>query len=76
MAPSPANLTKRSRGRPGIRFAWPLNWQGWVAYAVWLTVWLAATPFVRARQHPFQSLAFFFGMIAVLLGMCKWKGEP
>jgi hypothetical protein len=53
----------------------PLNWQGWVAYAVWLTVWLAATPFMRVRQHPLQGLALFFGLIAVLLGMCRWKGE-
>jgi hypothetical protein len=54
----------------------PLNRQGWVAYAVWFTVWLAGFPFMRSQQHPFQSLAFFCGMLAVLLGMCEWKGEP
>jgi len=54
----------------------PLNWRGWVAYMAWLTVWLATSPFMSARQHPLQSLAFVFGMLGVLLGMCKWKGEP
>jgi len=55
-----------------------LNWQGCVSYAVWLTVWVAAAQFVRKGQlqHPFQTFAFFFGMIAVLLGILKWKGEP
>jgi len=41
-----------------------------------MTVWLAATPFMKSREHPLQSLGFFFGWIAVLLGMTKWKGEP
>jgi hypothetical protein len=45
-------------------------------YAVWLTVWLACFPFMRSLQHPFQSLALFFGMLTVLLVMCEWKGEP
>jgi hypothetical protein len=39
-------------------------------------VWLAATPFVNSRDHPFESLGFFFGWLAVLLGMLKWKGAP
>jgi hypothetical protein len=54
----------------------PLNWQGWVAYSVWLAVWLAAAPFLGSMQHPFESLAFFFGMLAAFYGMCNWKGEP
>jgi hypothetical protein len=41
-----------------------------------MTVWLAATPFMNSQEHPFQSLGFFFGWIAVLLGVAKWKGEP
>jgi hypothetical protein len=31
---------------------------------------------MRSLQHPFQSLGYFFGMLAVLLVMCEWKGEP
>jgi hypothetical protein len=53
-----------------------LNWQGWAAYAVWMTVWLAATPFINSQNHPLQSLGFVFGWLAVLLGVQKWKGAP
>ncbi|MGA8706826.1 MAG: hypothetical protein WB646_07525 [Steroidobacteraceae bacterium] len=53
-----------------------LNWQGWTAYGIWLAVWIAGFPFMRSLQHPFKSLAYFFGMIVVLYGMCRWKGEP
>jgi hypothetical protein len=60
----------------GLGYRPPLNWRGWVAYAVWMIVWLAATPFINSREHPFQSLGFFFGWIVVLLGVTKWKGEP
>jgi hypothetical protein len=60
----------------GFGYRHPLNWRGWVAYAAWSTLWLAAAPVMRSRQHPFFDLVFFFGMIGVLLGICKWKGEP
>jgi hypothetical protein len=60
----------------GLGYRPPLSWRGWVAYAVWMTAWLAATPFINAQEHPLQSLGFFFGWIAVLLGVIKWKGEP
>jgi hypothetical protein len=60
----------------GLGYRPPLGWRGWLAIAVWMTVWLAATPFMNSREHPFQSLGFFFGWIAVLLGVTKWKGEP
>jgi hypothetical protein len=54
----------------------PLGWRGWMAIAVWMTVWLAAIPFMKSREHPFSSLGFLFGWLAVLLGLEKWKGEP
>ncbi len=64
----------------GPKIGWgyrpPLGWRGWAATAVWLAVWLAATPFINSRQHPLSSLGFFFGWLAVLLGMEKWKGAP
>ena len=63
---------------PKIGFGYrpPLNWQGWAAYAAWMAVWLTATPFINSQAHPFQSLGFLFGWIAVLLGVTRWKGEP
>ena len=60
----------------GLGYRPPLNWRGWAAYAVWMTVWLAATPFINSHEHPLPSLGFFFGWIAVLLGVIKWKCEP
>lgn len=53
-----------------------LNWQGRVAYGVWVTLWFAGFPFMRSYEHPFSSLGYFFGMLAVLHVMCWWKGEP
>jgi hypothetical protein len=41
-----------------------------------MTVWLAAIPFMNSPDHPFLSLGFLFGWLAVLLGVEKWKGEP
>jgi hypothetical protein len=60
----------------GLGYWPPLSWRGCVALALWGAVWLAATPFVNSRDHPFESLGFFFGWLAVLLGMLKWKGAP
>jgi hypothetical protein len=60
----------------GFGYRPPLGWRGWVALAVWMTVWLAGTPFINSQEHPLKSLGFFFGWIVVLLGMEKWKGEP
>jgi hypothetical protein len=54
----------------------PLGWRGWVAAAVWMTVWLAAIPVINSPDHPFLSLGFLFGWLAVWLGVTKWKGEP
>jgi hypothetical protein len=47
-----------------------------MALAVWMTVWLAAIPFINSREHLSLSLGFFVVWIAVLLGVEKWKGEP
>ena len=60
----------------GWGYRHPLNWQGWVAYAVWTALFLAPAPIMQTRQHPFFDLGYFFGMLGVLLGMCKWKGVP
>ena len=60
----------------GFGYRPPNNWRGWVAYAIWTAVWLAATPFMISREHPIQGLGFFLGWMLVLFGMAKWKGEP
>jgi hypothetical protein len=48
----------------------PLGWPGWVAVAVWMTVWLAAIPFMNSPDHPFLSL----GSFSVGLQCClEWR---
>ena len=59
----------------GLGYRPPLGWRGWMALAVWMTVWLAAIPFINSREHLSLSLGFFVVWIAVLLGVEKWKGE-
>jgi hypothetical protein len=54
----------------------PVDWRGWVTIAVWMTVWLASIPFVNSPDHPFLSLGFFFGWLAVWIAVSEWKGEP
>jgi hypothetical protein len=44
--------------------------------AVWMAVWLASIPFVKSPHHPFLSLGFFFGWLAVWVAVSEWKGEP
>jgi hypothetical protein len=41
-----------------------------------MTVWLASIPFVNSPNHPFASLGFLFGWIAVWIMVTEWKGEP
>ncbi len=54
----------------------PVTWEGWLADGTWLAVWLALTPYMRSREHGLHSLGLFFGMLAILLVMHRWKGEP
>jgi len=60
----------------GFGYRPPLGWRGWLAMAAWMAVWLAAIPFIDSKEHPVQSLGFFFGWLALLMGLTKWKGEP
>ena len=33
-------------------------------------------PYVRQDAHPFKSLGLFFGLLALMLAVHRWKGEP
>jgi hypothetical protein len=39
----------------GLGYRPPPSWRGWVAYAVWKTVWLAATPLINSQEHPWKG---------------------
>ena len=62
------------------RYGWgwglPLTWEGWVVFAVWLGIFLAAIPMWRSPRHVFEHALFVVVMVAALLGVCYWKGEP
>ncbi|MGH9644590.1 MAG: hypothetical protein ACRD3Q_19475 [Terriglobales bacterium] len=62
--------------RYGWGWALPLTWEGWVVYTVWLAVFLAVVSFLRFRAHRPEHVAIIIGMVAMLLGISYWKGEP
>jgi hypothetical protein len=59
-----------------FRYRPPQGWRGWLVVAVWMSVWLAAIPFMNSADHPLSSLGFFIFWLAVLIGLERWKGEP
>ena len=62
------------------RYGWgwglPLTWEGWVVFAVWLGGFIAAVPSLRLSQHTSAHILFVVAMVAALVGVCYWKGEP
>lgn len=62
------------------RYGWgwslPLTWQGWVVYILWFAVVVGSIPIYGLRNHSFEHFAFLIVMVAVLFGICYWKGEP
>jgi hypothetical protein len=62
------------------RYGWgwglPLTWEGWVVLAVWLGIFLTAIPLLHLRQHIGEHFLFVASMVAMLVGVCYWKGEP
>ena len=62
------------------RYGWgwgrPLTWEGWVVYTLWFVSFICAAPFLGLRRHLLPHLAIVVGMIAILIGICYWKGEP
>ena len=62
------------------RYGWgwglPLTWEGWAVYAVWFGVFLSVFSSLRGPQHRTEHILFVAAMIAALLIICYWKGEP
>lgn len=62
------------------RYGWgwglPLTWEGWVVLAVWFGILFTIMPLLELPKH-FGLLALFvIGMVAALVAICFWKGEP
>jgi len=60
--------------RYGWGWDWPLTWQGWLAYAVYVGVLLVPT----FRSHGDIAVIIVVTAVAtpVLFAVCLWKGEP
>ncbi|HTV80550.1 MAG TPA: hypothetical protein VMF03_20025 [Steroidobacteraceae bacterium] len=62
------------------RYGWgwgmPLTWQGWATYLIWLASFLAGLAALGLRHRSFPHVIFVVTMVAVLLAVCYWKGEP
>ena len=73
-------MDKRRYWFAAKRYGWgwgpPLTWEGWVFLLTWLAAFLTFVPFLRSLQHPVLHVLFVLAMIAALLGVCYWKGEP
>jgi hypothetical protein len=61
-------------------YAWgyrrALTWEGWLFDIGVCVACFAIGPYVRSYDHPFKSLGLFFGLLAFLVIVRHWKGEP
>jgi hypothetical protein len=57
----------------GLGWGPPTKWQGWAFLFGWMFLLTAGT---RSLGYGFHSLVFIGGMIAVLLLVISFKGEP
>lgn len=66
------------------RYGWgwglPCNLKGWVFFVVWLALNLSVTAYMvysNRLQHDMMLLVYFQAlMLAVMVLVCVWKGEP
>jgi hypothetical protein len=74
MADEPRYWYAARRYRWGYRR--PLTWEGWLADIAMFATVVGISPYVREREHPFQSLGLVFGLLALYVAIGHWKGEP
>jgi hypothetical protein len=60
--------------RSGFGWGPPTKWQGWLFLFGWIFVLAGGTR--SLGYESFRSLVFFGGMIAVMLLVISFKGEP
>jgi hypothetical protein len=60
----------------GWGWALPSAWQGWVALITYLVLIPVAVRFFPPERGMAAFLAAVFGLSAVLIAICWWKGEP
>jgi hypothetical protein len=61
------------------RYGWgwglPSAWEGWAFFITWLLVFSFAVRYASPRRSPVH-LVFAVAMVALLVLVCYWKGEP
>jgi hypothetical protein len=64
---------------PAKRYGWgwgpPKCWQGWAVIIIWLGVLYPGAFILRPDRHLVPFIGFVFGMAALLMLVCWWKGE-
>lgn len=59
--------------RYGYGWGWPRCWQGWLAFGIYLLLFLFG--FRYAPAHPRWFAAYAAILSAILVAICAWKGE-
>ncbi|MCA1246682.1 hypothetical protein [Massilia sp. MS-15] len=62
---------------PGHGWGWglPLTWQGWVVFIGFFVLLLAGAVLILPHNVWYFE-AWVFGLAALLVLICVWKGEP
>jgi hypothetical protein len=64
---------------PAKRYGWgwgvPVTWEGWVVMILWVVV-LALGSLAFVPERPLEHAFFVAVMIALLIAVCRAKGEP
>lgn len=59
----------------GLGWGLPASWEGWVFFLLWMPTAIGGTCWLAGTHGPI-ALLFLGLMIAVLIVVCIWKGEP
>jgi len=76
-APSPS---KPRYWFPAKTYGWgwglPSTWQGWLVLGGYVGLLVALCVLVSAYRHPFWFWTALMALMAGLIAICWWKGEP
>ena len=65
---------------PAKRYGWgwgfPITWQGWTVFAVFLALILAGAFFLQPRANLAGFIVYVVILSIVFVGICWLKGEP
>ena len=59
----------------GLGWGLPRSWQGWLCFFSWMVIVPLALWLLAPGGKPVRS-GFIAAMVALLLGVCCWKGDP